>query len=86
MSAQSLQHVVCRGVIDHEFMTLFARSPGEAVAGFDLSSDERAMLLGLHARTLTELAEGVEAWRRGAVVSQQPVRVGSGLRQAAMAG
>ena len=65
MSVQGLQHVVCRGALDPGFMALFARAPHEAIAGLDLSAAERELLIDLQARTLTDLAAGVEAWRRG---------------------
>ncbi len=69
MSAQSLQHVVCRGAIDAEFLRLLARAPAEALAGFDLAEDESAMIVGLRPQSLEDLARGVEAWRRGDVMS-----------------
>lgn len=86
MSARSLQHVVCRGAIDRDFMELFARAPDEAVASLDLSQDERSMLTSLHARTLTELAEGVEAWRTGALSAYQPARRAVPTLMTALAG
>ncbi len=65
MSAQGLQHVVCRGAIDRDFLQLLARAPSAALIGFDLDADEAAMVMTLDARTLEDLARGVEAWRRG---------------------
>lgn len=65
MSTQGLQHVVCRSAIDRDFLQLFARAPSEALIGFDLDDDETAMVVALGARTLEDLAGGVEAWRRG---------------------
>jgi hypothetical protein len=73
MSMQALQHVVCRGAIDREFMALLARSPREAVRGFGLTVAEEEMIVGLGARTLVDLADGVEAWRRGALHPVMPV-------------
>jgi len=82
MSAQGLQHVVCRGAIDRSFFTELARSPIHALAGFDLNDDERALIIGLAPRDLAELTLGVEAWRRGAslevgVPARSPARIKS---------
>ena len=65
MSAQSLQQMIMRGALDQEFMALMARSPQEAVAQFDLTGEEQSFILGLNARSVKDLAIGVEAWRRG---------------------
>ena len=65
MSTYGLQHVVCRGAIDPEFLRQLALSPMDALRGFDLAEDESAMVAALRPQTLDELARGVEAWRRG---------------------
>ena len=65
MSTYGLQHVVCRGAIDPDFLRQLARSPMDALRGFDLAEDESAMVAALRPQTLDELAQGVEAWRRG---------------------
>jgi len=72
MSAQTLQHVVCRGAIDAEFLRLLTRAPTEALAGFDLAEDESAMIVGLRPQSLEDLARGVEAWRRGDAIPARP--------------
>ena len=69
MSTQGLQQVVCRAVVDREFMDLLARAPAEAIAGFELDADERELLLALRPRTLKDLAAGVESWRRGRIAT-----------------
>jgi len=75
MSAQGLQHVVCRGSIDRSFFSELSRSPQQALAGFDLDADEWELIVRLAPRTLTELAIGVEDWRRGAAaVPSTPTR------------
>ena len=74
MSMNGLQHLVCRGAIDREFLGLLVRSPEDAVRGFDLTDGEAAMVLALRPRSVEELARGVEAWRRGdPLVTQPPV-------------
>jgi hypothetical protein len=68
MSAQGLQHVVCRGAIDRSFLSELAALPERALAGFDLDNDERTLLIEMAPHNLTELARGIEAWRKGTSV------------------
>ena len=86
MSAQTLQHIVCRGAIDAEFLHLLARAPAEALAGFDLADDESAMIVGLRPQSLEDLAQGVEAWRRGDVMPAAPAAGAWRIATAALAG
>ncbi len=86
MSAQTLQHIVCRGAIDAEFLRLLGRAPAEALAGFDLADDESAMLLGLCPQSLEDLARGVEAWRRGDVMPAPPATGAWRIASVALAG
>jgi hypothetical protein len=75
MSAQGLQHVVCRGAIDRSFFSELATSPQFALAGFDLTAEERNLILALAPRDLIELAHGIEAWRKGSLpVTSAPAR------------
>ncbi len=67
MSTLALQHLVCRGAIDAEFLRTLTVAPTDALAGFDLAADESAMIVELRPQSLEELARGVEAWRRGDV-------------------
>jgi|GEM_PF-1688202 len=74
MSAQGLQHVVCRGAVDRDFITHLRQTPHDAMVGFDLDEGERSLLASLAPRSLYDLAGAVEAWRRGEV-SQEHVAV-----------
>jgi hypothetical protein len=74
MSMNGLQHVVCRAAIDSDFIKLLARSPIDALHGFDVDDDEVSMFESLRPQSLRELACAVEAWRRGdALVPQRPL-------------
>jgi hypothetical protein len=65
MTMRGLQNVVCRGAIDAEYLRWLARSPAEALYGYDLADDEVAMIVALRPQSVDELAGSVEAWRRG---------------------
>jgi len=65
MTMNGLQHLVCRAAIDTDFLRLIARSPADALRGFDVADDEASMIEALRPQSLEELARGVEAWRRG---------------------
>jgi hypothetical protein len=79
MSMNGLQHVVCRAVIDPDFLDMLARSPVDALYGFDIDRDEASMIEAIRPQSLQELARGVEAWRRGDVGRTQPSVYGSGM-------
>jgi hypothetical protein len=72
MSMNGLQHVVCRAVIDSDFLNLLARSPVDALYGFDIDDDEALMIEAIRPQSLGELARGIEAWRRGTFSLNQP--------------
>jgi hypothetical protein len=79
---RGLQHLVCKSAIDPSFRDWLARSPVDAVRGFDLADDEVAMILALRPQTADDLAAGVEAWRRGEAL---PLRAPSPVWQVAPA-
>ena len=62
---RGLQQIVCKSAIDPGFLRWLTQSPAEAMRGFDLGEDETTFVLTLRPRSLDELANGVEAWRRG---------------------
>lgn len=62
---RGLQQIVCKSAIDPGFLRWLTQSPAEAMRGFDLGDDEVALVLALRPQSLDELAQGVEAWRRG---------------------
>ena len=72
MSMNGLQHLVCRAAIDADFLRLLARSPVDALYGFELADDEASVVEALRPQSLEELARGVEAWRRGDLIIAQP--------------
>lgn len=47
MSHKDVEQVISRAVIDEQFRDLLFASPNEALAGHDLSADERQALQGL---------------------------------------
>lgn len=65
MSMQSMQTILWRGASDREFLNLLLEAPGAALSEYDLSPPERAALVQTPARSLTDFAVTVEAWRRG---------------------
>jgi hypothetical protein len=71
---RGLQQLVCKSAIDPGFLNWLTRSPADAMRGFELGEDETALVLTLRPRTLDELAQGVEAWRRG-----EPLMAGADL-------
>lgn len=69
MSMHIMQMILCRGIVDHTFCTALLETPREALREYHLSADEFRVLAESPARSLVELAEAVEAWRRGDVVA-----------------
>ena len=73
MSMQTMQTILCRGVVDHAFRAALLETPHEALHEYDLSADELSVLAETPARSLLDLAAAVEAWRRGEpVMSRVP--------------
>ena len=62
---RGLQQIVCKSAIDPSFLRWLTQSPAEAMRGFELGDDETALVLTLRPQSLDDLAQGVEAWRRG---------------------
>lgn len=63
VSLERLQEILCRSAVDPAFLLLLGRAPHQALAGFELSEAERALLSWPPARSLEQLALRVEAWR-----------------------
>lgn len=73
MSMDTMQLILCRGAVDHGFLTALLDAPHEALQAYDLAPDEIAVLAGTPASSLRDLAAAVEAWRRGETAAM-PVR------------
>jgi hypothetical protein len=80
---RGLQQVVCKSAIDPGFLRWLSQSPAEAIRGFDLGDDEAALVLSLRPQSLDDLAQGVEAWRRGEPL---PVATRATYRSSVLAG
>ncbi len=65
MSVQTMQQILCRGAVDRAFLAALLAAPERALAEYELSAEERAVLLSGAPRSLVDLAAAVEAWRRG---------------------
>jgi hypothetical protein len=63
-----MQLVLCRALVDSPFLAMLLDNPYQALAEYDLTSDERAVLAESPAHSLADLAMSVEAWRRGELV------------------
>jgi len=59
MSKQALEAILGRCMLDDDYRTLLFADPDRALAGYDLSRDERASLLAVDAETLDAFAEGL---------------------------
>lgn len=79
MSMQAMQQILCRGAVDRGFLNSLLEAPYQALAEFELSTDERTVLAESPARSLVDLAQAVEVWRRG-----EPL--GISVRELALAG
>ncbi len=68
---QTMQEILCRGAVDRAFLGLLLAAPREALREYeyDLGPAEYAVLAETPARSLTDLAAAVEAWRRGDLVT-----------------
>ena len=47
MSHQDVEQIICRAVVDEQFRELLFTSPNEAMAGHDVTADERQALQSL---------------------------------------
>ena len=47
MSHKDVEHIISRAVVDQQFRELLFTSPNQALAGHDLTTDERTALQGL---------------------------------------
>lgn len=65
MSIDTMQLVLCRGLVDRAFLSTLLSAPDVALAPYDLSPAEAAVFSRAHAASLSDLARAVEAWRRG---------------------
>lgn len=70
---QTLQLILCRGAVDRAFLGDLLECPEQALREYELSADEYAVIAGSGARSLTELARAIEAYRRGEL-TPVPVR------------
>lgn len=59
MSKQALEAILGRCVMDDVYRSLFFADPDQALAGYQLSREERATLLAVDAETLDAFAERV---------------------------
>lgn len=75
MSQQAVQQVLCRGIVDAAFTNALLTTPHAVLQEYDLSLDEYAVLAASGARSLIELAQAVESWRRGDMPVVTPARV-----------
>jgi hypothetical protein len=64
MSMDTMQRILCRGIVDGAFRATLLTAPEAALQEYDLSPAERAVLAG-PAHSLVDLAQAIEAWRRG---------------------
>lgn len=66
---RGLSEVIGTAVVDDGFRRALLENPGEAVAPFDLASDEVSALTRIRAQTLEQFAEQVVSWLGGAVAA-----------------
>jgi hypothetical protein len=59
MSRQALESILGRCVMDDDYRVLLFASPDHALAGYELTREERAALLAVDAETLEAFAERV---------------------------
>ncbi len=62
MTHAALSQVIGTAVVDDGFRHVLLRNPQEALAAFDLASDERTALLGIRAHTLEQFAQQLVDW------------------------
>jgi hypothetical protein len=56
MSKQAMEAVLGRCVLDDDYRKLFFAAPDQALVSYELTSEERAALLGVAAETLDAFA------------------------------
>ena len=57
MSKQSMEAIIGRSLMDHAYRELFFADPDQALAGYELTKEERAALLAVDSETLDAFAE-----------------------------
>jgi hypothetical protein len=62
---QTLQLILCRGAVDRAFLGDLLDCPELALSEYDLSNEEFAVIAGAGARSLSDLAQAIESYRRG---------------------
>lgn len=62
MTHAALSQVLGTALIDDGFRRVLLRNPREALAPFDLESDELSALTRIRARTLEQFAEQLVVW------------------------
>ena len=67
MSQQALEAIIGRATLDVQYRNLLFADPERALAGYDLTKEERAALLSVDAETLDAFADrlGVHMARKG---------------------
>jgi hypothetical protein len=78
VSKQALEAILGRCVMDDAYRTLLFAHPDQALAGYELTKEERAALLAVDAETLDAFAERVgvhlaRGERQGKAAGQPPV-------------
>lgn len=68
MSIDTMQLVLCRGLVDRAFLSTLLNAPETALAAYNLSPAETAVLAGPDVTSLSDLARAVESWRRGEMI------------------
>ncbi|HOQ97203.1 MAG TPA: Franean1_4349 family RiPP [Anaerolineae bacterium] len=62
MTHQGLSEVIGTALVDEQFRQALLSNPGEAIASFDLASDEVNALVRIRAATLEQFAEQLASW------------------------
>lgn len=62
MTHRGLSEVIGTALVDDAFRQALLRNPREAVAAFELESDEVRALAGIRARTLEQFAAQLASW------------------------
>ena len=57
MSKQAIEAIIGRSMMDDEYRHQFFADPSRALAGYELTKEERAALLSVDAETLDAFAE-----------------------------
>ncbi|MFA5802457.1 MAG: Os1348 family NHLP clan protein [Thermoleophilia bacterium] len=59
MAKKGVVAVVGRAVVDQQYRERFYRNPSEAMAGYDLSGEEKQALAGIDRREMDKFADSV---------------------------